>query len=85
MDGLIKQTILFKFFKGCLPQILLGPFLNTLSHIKYVIQRSEGTNICLTHFRPMFHFTPPENTFGSQWAFNGNIGQLWVKVDCLFK
>ena len=21
----------FKFFKGCLPQILLGPFLNTLS------------------------------------------------------
>ena len=22
-----------KFFKGCLPQILLGPFLNTLSHI----------------------------------------------------
>ena len=22
----------FKFFKGCLPQILLGPFLNTLSH-----------------------------------------------------
>ena len=23
----------FKFFKGCLPQVLLGPFLNTLSHI----------------------------------------------------
>ena len=23
----------FKFFKGCLPQILLGPLLNTLSHI----------------------------------------------------
>ena len=23
----------FKFFKGCLPQILLGPFLNTLSHM----------------------------------------------------
>ena len=22
-----------KFFKGCLPQLLLGPFLNTLSHI----------------------------------------------------
>ena len=22
----------FKFFKGCLPQILLGPFLNTLTH-----------------------------------------------------
>ena len=23
----------FEFFKGCLPQISLGPFLNTLSHI----------------------------------------------------
>ena len=23
----------FKLFKGCLPQILLGPFLNTLSHL----------------------------------------------------
>ena len=23
----------FKFFKDCLPQILLGSFLNTLSHI----------------------------------------------------
>ena len=22
----------FKFFKGCLPQISLGPFLNTLTH-----------------------------------------------------
>ena len=24
----------FKFFKGCLPQSSLGPFLNTLSHIQ---------------------------------------------------
>ena len=23
----------FKFFKGCLPQILFGPLLNTFSHI----------------------------------------------------
>ena len=23
----------FNFFKGCLPQILLGPFLNTLTHL----------------------------------------------------
>ena len=23
----------FKIFKGCLPQILLGPFLNALSHM----------------------------------------------------
>ena len=25
----------FKFFKGCLLQILLGPFLNTLSHMYF--------------------------------------------------
>ena len=28
-----------KFFKGCLPQILLGPFLNILSHIKLLFTR----------------------------------------------
>ena len=28
-----KQTIPIQFFKGCLPQILLRPFLNTLSQI----------------------------------------------------
>ena len=26
----------FKFFKGCLPQILLGPFLNTLTYINHL-------------------------------------------------
>ena len=32
--GLPRQTISLhlKFFKGCLPQILLDPFLNTLTH-----------------------------------------------------
>ena len=30
------EGTLYKFFKGCLPQILLGPFLNTLSHIKHI-------------------------------------------------
>ena len=32
--GLLKQTISLQFFKGCLQQVLLGPFLNTLSHLK---------------------------------------------------
>ena len=27
-----------KFFKGCLPQILFGPILNTLSHINPVVE-----------------------------------------------
>ena len=30
----LSRTYHFKFFKGCLPQILLGTFLNTLSHIQ---------------------------------------------------
>ena len=29
----------FKFFKGSLPQIFLGPFLNTLSYISNKLQR----------------------------------------------
>ena len=28
---MLRRPYPFKFFKGCLPQILLGPFLNTLS------------------------------------------------------
>ena len=31
--GLLKQTICLRILKDCLPQILLGPFLNTLSQI----------------------------------------------------
>ena len=34
-DGIwsaLSRPYSFKFFKGCLPQILLGPFLNTLTH-----------------------------------------------------
>ena len=35
----------FNFFKGCLPQILFGPFLYTLSHMCFVFFniRSSGT------------------------------------------
>ena len=33
----------FKFFKSCFPRILLGPFLNTLSHTveKYILVACE--------------------------------------------
>ena len=31
----------FKFFKDCLLQILLGPFLNTLSHLYLVLEMLE--------------------------------------------
>ena len=30
----LKWPYQFKFFKGCLPQVLLGPFLNTLTQMK---------------------------------------------------
>ena len=42
----------FKIFKGCLPQILLGPFLNTCSHLgpcdTYITELS-------TKFRTLWH------------------------------
>ena len=31
-----------RFFKGCLPQIFLGPFLNTLSQMKYSVSGMEN-------------------------------------------
>ena len=39
----------FKTFKGCLPQILLGPLLNTLSHLRVYI--------FLESLRIYFYFT----------------------------
>ena len=33
----LGRTYDFRFFKGCLPQILLGPFLNILYHLMLVI------------------------------------------------
>ena len=32
-EGGLSRPHHFKFFKGCLPQISLGPFWNTLSHM----------------------------------------------------
>ena len=33
---LTRDMVCLKFFKGCLPQNLLSPLLNTLSHILYI-------------------------------------------------
>ena len=35
----LSRPYIFNFFKGCLPQILLGPFLNFLSHLYAKIYR----------------------------------------------
>ena len=39
-----------KIFKGCLPQILLGPFLNTLSH------ETEQNNFFINRFKSLRRF-----------------------------
>ena len=33
LDDMVCLLYYFKFFKGCLPQILLGPFLNALCYL----------------------------------------------------
>ena len=35
---LLNYTISLQFAKGCLPQILLGPFLNTLTQMTYYLK-----------------------------------------------
>ena len=40
----------FKYFKGGLPQVLLGSFLNTLSHIEFFLKK-EGVKLV---FQPHF-------------------------------
>ena len=35
---------MYKFFKGCIPQILLGPFLNTLSQIIFHLKEDNVAN-----------------------------------------
>ena len=43
-DSLLKWSAPypFKFFKGCLPQILLGPLLNTLSQMLMADKKGWG-------------------------------------------
>ena len=38
----------FKLFKGCLPQILLGQFLNTLAHLKKLFEEASWRSYFLT-------------------------------------
>ena len=36
--------ICFNFFKGCLPQILIGPFLNALTHFKEAFRQLKSNH-----------------------------------------
>ena len=46
-----------KFFKGCLPQILLRPFLNILSHVPYNNITLKGTLMQIWKFANILVFT----------------------------
>ena len=60
----------FKYFKGCLPKILLGPLLNALSHLLY--ERSIFSDI---HGGKMKLPSLPKIFSCFQGVYNGNIGQ----------
>ena len=38
--GLSKQIIWPKFFKGCIPQILIDPSINTLPHMQQLLKKA---------------------------------------------
>ena len=41
VEDSLSRPYHFKFFKGCLPQTLLGPFLNTLTHLKKYLDQND--------------------------------------------
>ena len=59
-----------KFFKGCLPQILLDPLLNTLPQLL----------LLLAHSWRIFAFCNPENTKKLQISFQDKYDQLTLVV-----
>ena len=54
----------FKFFKGCLPQILLGPFLNILPYVWHYISFSKDLETC-----------PKIRTYSLCYFMSGQIGK----------
>ena len=63
----------FKFFKGSLPQILFGPFLNTLPQIKLAIGKET------THVNRQYSFIKPvQECVTFIWKQNNQI-TIWRK------
>ena len=55
----------FKFFKGCFPQILLGPFFNTLSQLFISLVSGDISiyfNSWIFIYFPCYLFADPLNT-----------------------
>ena len=38
----LRRPYYFRFFKGCFPRILLGPFLNALTHLLFIFINYEN-------------------------------------------
>ena len=68
----VKDHIILNFLKGCLPQILLGPFLNTLSqNVIFLTLVDQNLNVVNT-----------ENFQGSTLTATSvmmNVFQIFVK------
>ena len=60
--GLLKQTIFLQIFKGCLPQILLGPFLNNLSHMSSTSEYFSPANCTIYNNLVFVKYTKAELT-----------------------
>ena len=76
---MINRSNQFKFFKGCIPQILVGPFLNTLFPVHLLIvkfvfiylfslQKIDGLDKC--------HFIEALYLYDNQISKIGNISHV---------
>ena len=63
----LKLTIIIEIFKGCLPQILLCPFLNTLSHM--IFQWTSGAEDLTQIINELIHVTKNSSSFSINLLF----------------
>ena len=68
----------FKFFKGCLPQILLGPFLNTCTQMTLALKISKKSRKrhAKGSFLVMDSFTGISNEFCGIFRKNSPVKHL---------
>ena len=48
-QNFLSRPYHFNFFKGCLPQILPGPFMNSLSHMSIAVVRNNSPVLITRH------------------------------------
>ena len=72
----------FKFFKGCLPQILLGPFLNTLTHLFFYALHPKilliQDRVIKSNLGPNSNFL--QNLSTCHWNLNSVTTQNFLKL-----